>query len=346
MFTWLETLGKEMAVVGIISRDSSGKLAGCLPLFEIPAIKGKGLWPFCAQSADNFSPLLENPESPALVALLGGVQELLSHYHFVWLPLLHQNTVESHWLPNCTSLALHPKIRERTETRLLEVPSISFEEFSKETMGKKSRQNLRRAERQLKEQGTLLHETFQTPEAVRKFFPEMVSLEHISWKGENGLGIFSKAEITSFYAKLLPAAADAGELRLSALRLNEYAIAFEIAFIHKDYYGIHSQSFLPDYQKYSPGKQLLMRNYQWAFEHHFKVIDFMQGDIPFKERITNRHEKLIDLSFFAPTRIGRFHRWLTTFFSRSNHFWPQSKGLAQLTGSRTSRENRPRPPRS
>jgi CelD/BcsL family acetyltransferase involved in cellulose biosynthesis len=55
-----------------------------------------------------------------------------------------------------------------------------------------------------------------------------------------------------------------GQVEITALRVNEMAIAFEIAVRRESYYGFFYIAYLPDYHKHGPGRQLMLHNIERA----------------------------------------------------------------------------------
>jgi CelD/BcsL family acetyltransferase involved in cellulose biosynthesis len=91
----------------------------------------------------------------------------------------------------------------------------------------KFRANLRRARRQLEEQGTLTlqHVTEADPEALEKFY----ALEGSGWKGQRGTAIICNQNTKLFYDEIAKAAAGNGYLSLDFLELNGRPIAAHYA---------------------------------------------------------------------------------------------------------------------
>ena len=53
-------------------------------------------------------------------------------------------------------------------------------------------------------------------------------------------------------------------MEITALRVNEMAIAFESAVHRVSYYGFFHIAYLPDYHKHAPGTQLMLHNIERA----------------------------------------------------------------------------------
>ena len=92
----------------------------------------------------------------------------------------------------------------------------------------KFRSHLRRAKRQLEEQGTLelKHYSAADPEALEKFY----ALEASGWKGEEGTAIKCHPSTRQFYDAVAQAAARDGYLSLDFLELNGKPIAGHFGF--------------------------------------------------------------------------------------------------------------------
>jgi CelD/BcsL family acetyltransferase involved in cellulose biosynthesis len=74
-----------------------------------------------------------------------------------------------------------------------------------------------------------------------------------------------------------------GQVEITALRVNEMAIAFEIAVRREDYYGFFHIAYLPDYHKHAPGRQLMLHNIDRAMSEGCTGFDFLQGGREYKQ---------------------------------------------------------------
>lgn len=310
VLSWLEVLHNRGEPVTLVIRGPDGSLAGILPMFEVPAIGGRGLWPMGAHSADRFEPLLAGSEPALLRAFWSGLEGLLEDHVFAWLPLVPAAFLEASDETYRSDGRMRRKIRPRVPHQYWEREAgVGFDAFLSAAMRKKSRKGLERQRRQLAEKGDLRWEHHREPEAVARFLPELQSLEAASWKGGAGVGLFSNPAVARFYRLLLPRLAAEGLVELSCLRVGEISVAYELALLAGRCRLVHNMAFLPDFAAYSPGMQLLLRNFERVFAGPVGRVDFLQGGHAYKGRFANRQARLMDLSLFAGGWAGRLNGW-------------------------------------
>jgi CelD/BcsL family acetyltransferase involved in cellulose biosynthesis len=119
----------------------------------------------------------------------------------------------------------------------------------------KFRSHLRRAKRQLEEQGTLevKHYSVADPEALKKFY----ALEASGWKGAEGTAIKCDPHTRQFYDAVAQAAARDGYLSLDFLELNGKPIAGHFGFNLRGRYFLAKAGYDESFRRYGPGQLLV-----------------------------------------------------------------------------------------
>jgi CelD/BcsL family acetyltransferase involved in cellulose biosynthesis len=119
----------------------------------------------------------------------------------------------------------------------------------------KFRSHLRRARRQLEEQGTLALTHFNSadPEALEKFY----TLEASGWKGAEGTAINCNPRTRQFYDAIAQAAARDGYLSLDFLELNGQPIAGHFGFNLRGRYFLVKAGYDEAFRRYGPGQLLV-----------------------------------------------------------------------------------------
>jgi len=107
-----------------------------------------------------------------------------------------------------------------------------------------------------------------------------------------------------------------GQAEITALRVNQMAIAFEIAIRQPGYYGFFHIAYLPDYHKYAPGKQLMLHNIERAMSEGCMEFDFMQGGHDYKLKFCTGSRALMDAFLCQRSFAGRLNHWLSRLFTR------------------------------
>lgn len=119
----------------------------------------------------------------------------------------------------------------------------------------KFRSNLRRAHRQLAEQGvlTLRHVATADPESLEAFF----AIESSGWKGTEGTAIACDPSTRQFYQEIAEEAARSGYLSLDFLQLNGVTIAAHFGLNLNGRYQIVKAGYDERYHRWSPGQVLV-----------------------------------------------------------------------------------------
>jgi CelD/BcsL family acetyltransferase involved in cellulose biosynthesis len=119
----------------------------------------------------------------------------------------------------------------------------------------KFRSHLRRARRQLEEQGTLAltHSSTADPAALERFY----NLEASGWKGREGTAIQCDPRTRRFYDAVAHAAARQGYLSLDFLELSGKPIAAHFGFNFRGRYFLAKAGYDESYRRFGPGQLLV-----------------------------------------------------------------------------------------
>lgn len=105
-------------------------------------------------------------------------------------------------------------------------------------------------------------------------------------------------------------------MEITALRVNEMAIAFEIAVHRVSYYGFFHIAYLPDYHKHAPGRQLMLHNIERAMSEGCTGFDFLQGGHEYKQKFCTGSLELMDAFICQRSLDGRLNHWLSRLVRR------------------------------
>ena len=311
---WLQSWWKRVeglkTPVLLIVENEKGELLGFWPFVERKGIlKSKGLWPYVFDEANYFHPLAERDAIPHL---MDGLQGLLKKYTFAWVPLMRKKFWEEFVETKVSGGKLLNITRTPRQTFLIDHASQEFEEFWSQKMGAKSRKSFRYDQRALAEQGEVEFECWETFEDVRAMMPATCVVEVESKKGKEGAGLYTVRGKRAFFFELLPELAKTGRLRLTILRLNEEAIAWQLDLLGENYVAVHHLSFDEKWKKYSPGRQLLRHNLEIAWNEG-RTIDFLPLAFDYKEKLATVKEEVHELHWFKRSIRGwvacRLIRW-------------------------------------
>jgi CelD/BcsL family acetyltransferase involved in cellulose biosynthesis len=137
----------------------------------------------------------------------------------------------------------------------------------------KFRSHLRRAKRQLEEQGRLevSHYSAANPEALEKFY----ALEASGWKGEEGTAIKCHPSTRHFYDSIAHAAARDGYLSLDFLELNGKPIAGHFGFNLRGRYFLAKAGYDEAFRRHGPGQLLVNEILSQTRERGLREFDFV-----------------------------------------------------------------------
>jgi CelD/BcsL family acetyltransferase involved in cellulose biosynthesis len=137
----------------------------------------------------------------------------------------------------------------------------------------KFRSYLRRAKRQLEEQGTLQVKNYSAadPEALEKFY----ALEASGWKGAEGTAIKCHPATRQFYDAVAQAAARDGYLSLDFLELNGKPIAGHFGFNLRGRYFLAKAGYDEAFRRHGPGQLLVNEILNQTHERGLREFDFV-----------------------------------------------------------------------
>ncbi|MGC2695077.1 MAG: GNAT family N-acetyltransferase [Candidatus Angelobacter sp.] len=137
----------------------------------------------------------------------------------------------------------------------------------------KFRSHLRRARRQLEEQGTLTLKHYGTADAgaLERFF----ALEGSGWKGTEGTAIRCDPRTLQFYTAVAEAAAAQGYLSLDFLELSGKPIAAHFGFNFQGRYLLAKAGYDEAYRRYGPGQLLVNEILNETPQRGLREFDFV-----------------------------------------------------------------------
>ncbi|MDP6678351.1 MAG: GNAT family N-acetyltransferase [Verrucomicrobiota bacterium] len=317
VYTWLNHRGGRVFPVTLIVRDDDNQLVAAWPFFEYAAIGGRGLWVSLSDIADCTDPLVIRHDPALLDTVFEALGQLFADYRFIWIPLLREQWVRDHLEPALTTFPNLPIIRGRAPNHFIDLAAQpDFDGYLNDTVGAKTRKSLRYDSRQVEQLGQIEFVTYRTPDDLLRFEVEMRSIEKVSWKGRQKVGHLTGIGSGDFFHELLTKLLALGQAEITALRVNQMAIAFEIAVRQPGYYGFFHIAYLPDYHRHSPGKLLMLHNIERAMREDCAEFDFMQGGHEYKQKFCTGTRGLMDAFLCQRSFAGRLNHWLSRLFTR------------------------------
>jgi CelD/BcsL family acetyltransferase involved in cellulose biosynthesis len=183
------------------------------------------------------------------------------------------------------------------------------------------RRNVERCERRLSEAGCITFERYRPAglcgnesEPRWDLFDECVSLARRSW--QSGLtegNTLSHPDVLPLLRDAHQAAAQAGALDMSLLRLNDQPLAFSYGYHYRGNFDLLRIGFDPDWAKLAPGNALWTRLIRDSFQRKDRVIDLGPTCLDFKKFWLTRVEpsfRLLRYTWSPRSQVLRVTRLL------------------------------------
>ena len=136
---------------------------------------------------------------------------------------------------------------------------------------------LRRARKKIDacygDQGYRVDRLVPRPEEVSDLLAIIKSVEDRSWKGGDGVGIFSTSEKFNFIKTLSEKISEKGWLMIYLLWFEDKIVSYRYGFFYNNVFLDYNLAYLPEYGKYSPGRVLLDEIIQKEFEQKAASVD-------------------------------------------------------------------------
>lgn len=135
------------------------------------------------------------------------------------------------------------------------------------------RYKLRKARKRANELPAQVERIMVSPENVIGIIREISEVEHISWKGEDGVGVFSGEKRMNWMNTALTGFAETNNLCVLAMRHNDRCISYRLGFLDKGRIYDYNLAFLPEYTSLGSGRLLLDEWIQWGLDENWQYID-------------------------------------------------------------------------
>lgn len=126
------------------------------------------------------------------------------------------------------------------------------------SLSKSARQRVKRARKRLMQEKDvqIVHEV-PGPEHLLARLEELRDVENRSWKGEEGVGVFSEGASWDFFRTLSPRLAERGQLDLGEIRIDGQLVSYRYGLRYRGVFLDYNLAFLPEYYKLGLGRILL-----------------------------------------------------------------------------------------
>ncbi|MCU1734958.1 MULTISPECIES: GNAT family N-acetyltransferase [unclassified Pseudomonas] len=239
----------------------------CLPLVRMPWRIGPLTFSVVRHLgyplSDRIGLLIDLPERDAPQVL----REIRRHLPHALLQLSEVTQGEP-WL-------LHWGWRSSTHERRrsCSVPVHQLSAADRQEVSGDPRYKLRRARKRIAACGAQVRRVVLDADNAGDWLGRIAAVEDASWKGDDGVGIFSTPASRAWMTQALTALAGEGRLRLVVLELDGQCISYRLGLLEQGRLYDYNLAFLPHYAELGSGRVLLQAWIDWGLDDGWQWID-------------------------------------------------------------------------
>lgn len=319
----------------LLLRDEAQRLRACLP-FQLSCERQLGMtykllrwlqFPF----ADRLVPAIAGED----VAIKCAVIRALEHAPFswdvmIWNEMPDQGNLLIDWKAAARQgrLAMHMQKKSTCPVMTLEGRDAAAMENS---LSKSARQRVKRARKRLMQENNvqILHER-PAPDQVMSRLTEFKAVENQSWKGEEGVGIFSDDASWQLFQTLSLRMAERGQLDLGEIRIEGRLASYRFGMCYRGVFLDYNLAYLPEYHKLGLGRILLDELVNDCAKQHYRAVDGSRVGRNSQHLLFERADSFIDhwqLNWYGTSAKGRCMQLINEVLirnaKRARHYWRQ-----------------------
>lgn len=284
--------------VHVLLGHAGDRLCLCLPLLRMPLRAGlPGFvvlrhlgWPL----SDRVGLMVDLDEQDAPHVL----QAIRRHLPHALLQLNELTAGEPwlrHWSWRCSTYECR---------RVCHVPVHWLSEADRQEVSGDPRYKLRRARKRIAACGARVRRVQPDAATIGAWLQRVAAVEDASWKGDDGVGIFSSPSSRAWMFQALTTLAGEDRVRLVALELEGECISYRLGLLERGRLYDYNLAFLPAHAELGSGRVLLQEWIDWGLDEGWQWIDASRVSLEnsshqLHERMTGQIEHL---------RHG-FHSW-------------------------------------
>jgi CelD/BcsL family acetyltransferase involved in cellulose biosynthesis len=199
----------------------------------------------------------------------------------------------------------------RTETGSPYLPLTTNWAAFEAALSSRDRYDLRRAGKRAERSGKIQFEIANPgPETVDRYLEEIYRVEAAGWKGRQGTALLADERLKRFFNLYAKAASRQGALRLCFLRINDRAVAVQLAAEYYKRFWVFKIGYDEAFSRCSPGILLMHETIRYAFEQGLEAYEFLGFDAPWMHRWTEQKHshitaRIYPFSLRGQLRLGR-----------------------------------------
>ncbi|MDG9882515.1 GNAT family N-acetyltransferase [Pseudomonas sp. GD04058] len=262
------------------------RLRLCLPLLRMPLRSGlPGLvvvrhlgWPL----SDRVGLMIDLDEQEA-PQVLREIRQRLPHA----LLQLNELTAGEPWLVHWSR---HCSTYERR--RICNVPVHRISPADRQEVSGDPRYKLRRARKRIAACGAQVRRVRVDAGNIETWLQRIAAVEDASWKGDDGVGIFSSALSRAWMFQALTALAGQDGVRLVVLELDGECISYRLGLLERGRLYDYNLAFLPAHAGLGSGRVLLQEWIDWGLDEGWQWIDASR--VSLENSSHQLHERMTD----------------------------------------------------
>jgi CelD/BcsL family acetyltransferase involved in cellulose biosynthesis len=188
------------------------------------------------------------------------------------------------------------------------------------------RYKLRRARKRIAACGAQVRRITPDATTMGPLLKAIAEVEAVSWKGDEGVGIFADERRRQWMEKAFTALADQGLVRVVTLELDGRCISYRLGLLEQGRLYDYNLAFLPQYADLGSGRVLLEEWIRWGLDDNWYWIDASR--VSLENSSHQLHERM----------TGYMEHWRWSFYSwrpsglvlgLALRFWQQVKPQMQ-----------------
>ncbi|MCQ4330283.1 GNAT family N-acetyltransferase [Stutzerimonas stutzeri] len=306
---WLQAAERELAPtcsLQVLLLWQSDRLVGCIPLICCPlrvfGVTISEVRHLGHPLSDRVGLMLDVGADQLLEPALMAIRRRMPHARLQLNEIpaspKHRNLLE-HWASQSWQW------EARTSCR---VPEHQLSEADRQEVAGDTRYKLRRARKRAQACGAVVKRLTPDATTIGPCLEQLAIVEDASWKGDDGIGIFSPGTHRDWTIKGFTALAAEGRVRVVQLTLEGRCISYRLGLLDQGRLYDYNLAFLPEYASLGSGRLLLDEWFHWGLDEGWDYIDasrisLHQSSHQLHERMTGQVEHL-RWSFYSRRPAG------------------------------------------
>ncbi|MHC8306214.1 GNAT family N-acetyltransferase [Pseudomonas sp. PB3P13] len=183
------------------------------------------------------------------------------------------------------------------------VPVHLISDADRQEVSGAPRYKLRRARKRIAACGAVIRRITPDASSMGPLLQAISEVEAVSWKGDEGVGIFSDERHRQWMDRAFTALAAQGLVRVVVLELDGRCISYRLGLLEQGRLYDYNLAFLPQYADLGSGRVLLEEWIRWGLDDNWRWIDASR--VSLENSSHQLHERM----------SGQLEHWRWSFYS-------------------------------